>query len=301
MNFNKLLFSDIMQDKILYYDKDVEEACFDICNTLKIDFLPDYDSKHYYELIDNSFVKKNISKSIKVNVDDKIFNNNQIQKFLNNKHNVLFVFSGKILKGIVHFADYNKNVIIKNIQDDVLTFELNLREFLVLNGKSNKDILDYFEYKISKKGKNDRSYILKKLERHRRYETLKSSLGAFQHFELLDLLQYCNSPFSGILFKTNEINNKINLVDENIINSLRNTAMHGKNPIEIDLNLKIYSVDSLLTLKISVETLAYYNSILELNINKHKDYTLTRKLENINKLKIIHEHHPNSLKYFIGH
>ena len=50
MNYQKLTFEDIMQTKILYYDKKVEVACLDICSTLHIDTMPDYDSKHYYEL-----------------------------------------------------------------------------------------------------------------------------------------------------------------------------------------------------------------------------------------------------------
>ena len=43
MNYNKLTFEEIMQDKIPYYDKEVKTACFDICNTLKIDNMPSYD------------------------------------------------------------------------------------------------------------------------------------------------------------------------------------------------------------------------------------------------------------------
>ena len=51
MNYKKLKFSDIMQSKILYYDNEVEDACHNICDELKIDNMPDYDSKHYYELV----------------------------------------------------------------------------------------------------------------------------------------------------------------------------------------------------------------------------------------------------------
>ena len=58
MNYKKLTFEEIMQDKILYYDKEVESACYNICYTLKIDNMPGYDSNYYYELVDNKFVKK---------------------------------------------------------------------------------------------------------------------------------------------------------------------------------------------------------------------------------------------------
>lgn len=47
-----------MQHKILFYDKEVEEACFAICKTLNINNMPSYDSKHYFELTGGCFTKK---------------------------------------------------------------------------------------------------------------------------------------------------------------------------------------------------------------------------------------------------
>lgn len=32
MNHPKLTFEDIMQPNLLYYDGEIEESCFDICN-----------------------------------------------------------------------------------------------------------------------------------------------------------------------------------------------------------------------------------------------------------------------------
>lgn len=113
MNYQKLTFENIMQDKILFYDKELEIACYDICNTLKIDNMPGYDSNYYYELIDNKFEKAQIVDEVKLEINDRIFEPQNIEKFNNNKHNVLFVYSGKILKGIVHFADYNRNIVFE--------------------------------------------------------------------------------------------------------------------------------------------------------------------------------------------
>ena len=80
-----------------------------------------------------------------------------IKLFKNNKHNVLFVYTANVLKGIVHFADYNRNIVLKRIQDDMLNFEMNLRECLVLNGKTNQSIIEYLEYRFNKsKYKNDK-------------------------------------------------------------------------------------------------------------------------------------------------
>ena len=45
---------------------------------------------------------------------------------------------------------------MKRIQDDVLNFELNLREFLVLSGKSTNDIISFYENSllVEKREKN---------------------------------------------------------------------------------------------------------------------------------------------------
>jgi DNA/RNA endonuclease YhcR with UshA esterase domain len=78
-------------------------------------------------------------------------------------------------------------------------------------------------------------------------------------------------------------------------------VMHGKNPIEKDIFSSIFSIESLIKFHRSLEILKYYNSKLEELIYTNEDYQLSVKLENQNKLKIIHEHHPRALKYFIGY
>jgi hypothetical protein len=302
MNYQKLTFENIMQDKILYYDKEVESACHDICNSLKIDNLPGYDSNYYYELIDNKFEKKQIVDELKLEINDRIFEPQNIEKFKNNKHNVLFVYSGKILKGIVHFADYNRNIVLKRIQDDVLNFELNLREFLVLKGKTIYDIIKFYEDSINKESKER---ILNHCERRLNFFKNKEkeikSLGEFQLCELSDLMDYCNSSFSNNIFKFENHEDFDFKIGNHIIGPLRNMVMHGKNPIEKDIFSSIFSIESLIKFEKSLKILKYYNSKLEELIYTNEDYQLSVKLENQNKLKIIHEHHPRALKYFIGY
>jgi len=301
MNYQKLTFEDIMQTKILYFDNEVKEACLDICDTLKIDTMPDYYSKNYHELTDRNFIEKQIVESLKLQINDRIFEIQNIEKFKNNKHNVLYVFAGNVLKGIVHFADYNANVVLKRIQDDVLNFEMNLREFLVLNGKTNTDIKNYYEYKLLKeKNEVNKCFYEEKLNNFSRKENEIKVLGQFQIFELSVLMNYCNSSYSNKLFmfeKTAKCN-KNN--DNDIISSLRNMVMHGKNPIEKDTDSSIFSIDSLYKFQESLTILKDYNSKLEELIFNNSDYQLSVKLENQSKLKIIHEHHPRALKYFIG-
>lgn len=291
-----------MQSSILYYDKSVENACFNICETLKIDNMPSYNSKFYYELQGGKFERKRIRKNLKLETTDRIFDVRCIRKFKNNKHNVLFVFEGEILKGVVHFADYNKNNVLKRVQDDILTFELNLREYLILNSYRNEDVISFFEYKLEKmKNLNNQDFLKNKLKFLRSKKDQMENLGVFQLFDLSDLMHFCNSSFSGPLFKFENHSNLNNESGDKIISSIRNMAMHGKNPIEKNQDTSIYSIESLLNLKIGLEILNEYNSKLEELIHLNGDYQKSIQLENQNKLKIIHEHHPKALKYFIGY
>lgn len=301
MNYLKLTFEDIMQTKILYYDNEVKEACLDICNTLKIDTMPDYNSKNYHELVDHNFIEKQIFDDLKLNITDRIFESQNIEKFTNNEHNVLYVFAGNVLKGIVHFADYNANTVLKRIQDDVLSFEMNIREFLVLNGKTNDDIKEFYLHKNeNEKRESKKEHFKRRLDFFKSRENEIKCLGQFQMCDLSDLMDYCNSSYSNKLFKFGNTSKSDKRSDNEIIGSLRNMVMHGKNPIEKDADSSIFSIASLLKFQESLKILEYYNSKLEESIYTNLDYQLSVKLENQSKLKIIHDHHPRALKYFIG-
>ena len=49
MEHLKLVFEDIMQPKILFYDTDYVPACMKICDYLKIDNLPAIDGRHFLD------------------------------------------------------------------------------------------------------------------------------------------------------------------------------------------------------------------------------------------------------------
>jgi hypothetical protein len=299
MNYQNLTFEDIMQDKILYYDEEVKAACFDICHTLNINTMPDYHSSFYFELIEHKFVRKIIDDKNKLQTSDRIFDYTNLNKFKSNKHNVLFVFKGKILKGIVHFSDYNKNAVLKRIQEDILNFEMNLRELLILNGKNNEDIIKFYEYsKEKEKKEGKKSYFQKRLEFLTSKVTEMKQLGTFQLCELSDLMSYTCSSFSNKLFK---FDNHNNISGNKIIGDLRNLAMHGKNPIEKDIDTSIFSIESLQRFEHALEILHFYSTKLEGLIYENEDYIKSVQMENRRKLIIIHQHHPRALKYFIGY
>jgi|GEM_PF-1232582 hypothetical protein len=299
MEHLKLTFGDIAQRGILYYDKQVKEACLNICDSLKIDNLPDYDSEHYFELKNRQFTQKTIEPVNKLNSRDRIFEDSLIKKFQVNTHNVLFVFKGDVLKGIVHFSDYNQTIVLQAIQDDVLTFERKMRQYLFLKNFRNEDMLKYFEYRAGKNEHSRRYYEGRLHQLEKRKEEL-SQLGEFQMFDLKDLLEFGNDSQSSNLFQYEKVDLQgRNIYESTMINSLRNMAMHGKNPIEIDEESSVYSIESLEYLFNALKILETFTYRIEKLIAEHEDYKKSVMMDNRSKLEIIHQHHPKALNYFM--
>ncbi len=300
MKHLKLTFGDIAERSILYFDQDEIAACHNICETLRIDNMPDYDSEHYYELINEKFNKKRIESENKLNVGDQIFQEGHLEKFKVNKHNVIFIFKGDVLKGIVHFSDYNKTAVLQAIQDDVLTLERKLRQFLFLNNFRNNNIINYLKYRMDNCEKS-RAYFEGRINSLQRREYEMNQLGEFQIFDLKDLLDFGNSSQSHKIFKTEsvQINDK-KIHQITLVNSLRNIAMHGKNPIEKNEETFIYTIESLSLLFQALNNLRILTYRLEKNISEHPDFIKSMQMDNRSKLQIIHQHHPKALNYFIG-
>lgn len=302
MEHQKLTFEDIMQSKILFYDKDSDAACLNICEQLKIDNLPAIDGTHYYELHLNKFRKFRIANKHIVYSTESIISKKMFKKFATNKHNVLFVFEGKVLRGVVHICDYNRDVVLQAIQDDILLFERRLRELLLLNGYTNKDILDYFyqKYKTAKT-ESDKKFYEGRLAFYNKKKTEIESLGAFQLADFSDLSSFSSSSFSHKVheFKRYQITGVFKSGQE-ILRQLRNIAMHGKNPVSKDAQTSIFSLESLHSLMLSLEILREEYAAIINKIRRHPDYLKSISLENKSKLEIIHSHHPKALEYFLG-
>ena len=299
MKHLKLSFGDIAQSRILYYDKEVEKACLNVCETLKIGNMPDYDSKHYFELEHGQFKRKSIATENRLGAGDRIFDDALIKKFHSNEHNVLFVFKGEVLKGIVHFSDYNQTRVLHAIQDDVLTFERRLRQYLFLKNFRNEDMLDYFKFRA---GKNEHSkrYFEGRLHRLEKRKDELIQLGEFQMFDLKDLLEFGNDSQSNNAFSYEKVNfQDKNIYESTLVNSLRNMAMHGKNPVEIDEESSVYSIESLEYLFKALKVLETFTYRIEKLIADHGDYKKSVMMDNRSKLEIIYQHHPKALSYFM--
>ncbi len=125
MKHLNLTFENIMQSSILYYDKKSEEACYDICRYLQIDNMPAIDGTHYYEQETGIFTQKSITIDHSISVSSSIFRQEIIPQFEVNRHNVLFVFEEDVMMGVVHICDYNRDIVLQYIQDDILSLNEN--------------------------------------------------------------------------------------------------------------------------------------------------------------------------------
>lgn len=302
MEYAKLSVGDIMQSNILYFDQKIIGACVDICSHLKIDNLPAIDGKHFYKYDGSVFKKLKIRSIHSVSVDTPIFKEAILSKFSKNEHNVLFVFFGDTLRGIVHISDYNRNIVLQKIQDDLLMFERSLRQLILLHGYDNNDMLKYFEYRLLKdKGDKKKAFYKEKIIRYKQMEDEIKSLGPFQLFEFGDLLSFCNSSFTKRIFASSEYDfNGVVTPAAEILRWLRNLAMHGKNPVSKKEDKSIFSFESLQKFKSSLNVLEVEMSKINYLIRNNRDFIMSLKLENRSKLNIIHSHHPRALEYFLG-
>ena len=302
MEHLKLTFENIMKSGVLFYDKIAEDACFDICSHLKIDNLPSIDSMNYYELENSTFQKKEIRNEHCVFVDDSIFESKFLNSFKINKQNVLFVFEESVIRGVVHISDYNGDIVLQSIQDDMLSFERKLRQLFLLNGFVNEDMYKYFIYK-KEKSKRDRDFqfLDRKIKGYQASINEINSLGQFQLCDFGDLMGFAGSKFSGSIFKIKEYTiNGAKKQGTDILREMRNMAMHAKNPISKDLTTSIYNIDSLMMIFESLQVFRQVSAELINKIRQHPDFLRSIELENRSKLQIIHEHHPKALEYFLG-
>lgn len=129
-------------------------------------------------------------------------------------HHVLFVFEKSELAGIVHFSDYNRNLVFIYIYSLLLTFERGLRELLICSELDNEDMVEFF-----KKHQDGNDYFKGQFEYYSKQKTKKEmkELEPFQIFYLKDLIGLTNS------------NNLLKLPGS--ITDIRNIVMHARNPV----------------------------------------------------------------------
>ncbi len=293
MKIKSLTVGDITSQNLRYYDSSCEKECLGVCDYLNIDLLPLIGQAQYAERQKNIFIVKQIDDETRISPFVSILDH-QFRRRLNiARHNVVFVVDGKIIKGVVHISDLNRNGIIQAIQQDYVLFERNLRHLLQLNEFTNLDVLEFMaslaEKSVNRKywqGQFDSySSILK--------EKKKEGHSDLQLFNLSHLLEFSNSELGRFVFPISTPGEKKQLTD------LRNKVMHAKDSIDLSNNHEIHTAQQLNKFYNTVEVFIRYYELLEEKICAHVKHCRAIILDNASKLKIIGDHYPNAFEYFI--
>jgi hypothetical protein len=293
MKIKSLTVGDITSQNLLYYEASCEKECLGICDYLNIDLLPLIGQSKYAERDGNKFIVKPIGENVCISPFVSILDN-QFRRRLNSAmHNVVFVVDGKITKGVVHISDLNRNEIIHAIQQDYLLFERNLRHLLQLNDLTNKDVLDFMASRSQKvsnkeywKGQYDSySSLLKRKNIEHRSD--------LQLFNLSHLLEFGNSELGRYVFPISSAEEKKAITD------LRNKVMHAKDSIDLSNSYELQTAKQLNNFFKNLEIFIKYYELAEEKINSHTKHCRAIILDNASKLKIIGDHYPNAIEYFI--
>lgn len=144
-----LTFKDIMTRSVVYYDERYIETCRDFAETRKISYMPlidDPEKCYKYDLDAKRFEKKAlwIKDPQSVEVTNDIFKWSLIEKFKD--YEVLFVKNEKNLVGVVHFSDYNRQAVYREVYNQLYLLERGLKYYIATFSQEKTNIYEWLKY-----------------------------------------------------------------------------------------------------------------------------------------------------------
>lgn len=211
--------ADIQTVDLLYYEESNGKGCFEYCEMRNIDCLPAIGNPSiFYKKNDlnHGFDRLVLGSNRRLDGHTFLFQPDLVNRF--KRQPVQFVFTRGELTGVVHFSDYNKDLVDNYLFNQFAKYERGLRELLKRNRLDNESMKTFFEGKSAEPGEVGKFY-LKRLNRYK--STLKKRENAkdFQLDYLDDLI--------GLL----EFHHIIELDDDVV--DLRNMVMHVHPLIEM--------------------------------------------------------------------
>lgn len=227
-----LHISDIQTKEIFFFDEAYRKECFDFCNKRNIDFLPSlYDSNEIWHKVGDGFKSTIITEKAKINGNTKAFDEKIVEAFREN--NLLFVYSGSELTGVLHFSDYNTHIANVYLFGILSQYEKMLKEYLRKHGVTNKAIIDF---------SGNSQYRSKKFQ---------EKINKFQELQCLYLIDIINFTNDSKI-----ANIQLNNID---VIELRNMIMHAHELVD----KKNFDDDNLIFDFISFEI--FFNRVIILN------------------------------------
>lgn len=258
-NLKYATISQIYTKDLIFYDENKKAENVDFCKRNGYTFLPSRDRLHIYKLVENDFIKKELTDDVVCNPYDRIFDISTLNKFKDNNHDeVMFVTAKGKIKGVVHIVDYNNEFMFFEFYKLLYHFEKNLRQLLIKNNQTNETIIEWF-YDQSINAKNDytknhwsRRYkecVPENQKEKNKAEAKRYNCEQLQTFYLNDLLYNCLfNSYLNLLNETNDIEK---------ISNVRNWVAHTNSIITKNAaktESPIYNIEGLIKFVSSINT-----------------------------------------------
>lgn len=237
---NKLKYatiSDIGITDVIFFNDTKNQELVEFCRKNGISYLPARNRETIYKLDDEEFTETTLKEDFIVNPFDRIFDLETLEKFEKVDHNeIRFIVENGKIKGVVHIVDYNNEFLTVELYRAFFRFENFIRQILILNRKSNADLLSWLESKATK-DKPDGHWS-------RRYNQLllhssaMMELNPFQLFYLRELMSFAKK--SKLLI--------IDSADLEMVCTFRNDIAHSKDVTSQNVDKKgmvIYNFENL--------------------------------------------------------
>jgi hypothetical protein len=131
-----------MTEDVVYFSDEVEEDLAEFCDIRNIDYLPLKEGFKFMEFDGEDFSEEDLSSVMILAPDDKIFNQEVIESFLESS-GVKFVTSGGQIVGVIHFSDYNSKELYTELYSVLHEIEQKLR--MLLEHKELEEEIDLEE------------------------------------------------------------------------------------------------------------------------------------------------------------
>lgn len=188
---------EIETREILYYEPDLDGRCYEFCAARDIDCLPAVDRSFDLYVRDDakrSFRRQACEPDRIVEAHQVAFDLATLPAFA--RYRLLLVRDHGELHGVIHFSDFNKEVVSRYLYGLLYRYERALRALLALSGYNNEHLLRYIR-EMAQKAETKAArmhYGGRKGDYHteRFQEKLRNS-PAFQPFYLDDLIDFANA------------------------------------------------------------------------------------------------------------
>lgn len=237
MNWKNTDLNHITTTNLFYFDENQRKACRTICEALHIDCFPAIDENKYWKIEGGEWIAKSINYS--TDGFDDAFDQRILDLFSENGSNIIFRTNNSLIKGVIHFVNYENAHVFATIYHNLNVFEKELRRYLAFCGLDDAYFLRYLEeHKLRNASESQRERT------QNRIDALKTYLGAnqkkqpFEKHYLSELMEFAISSYHkrntaklnskpDLAFLNEKITiNELSKTRHELINQLRNSIMH---------------------------------------------------------------------------